>query len=1162
VGKRWGEAKADHETTRNWLTLFGFPVGETGSLTEALAAQADGTLPASYSLTDATVDLGALAVADVAAAQDAAQAIIAGATNAADLTLSTTYTLADSLANLTAADPAVVSGAASYSLTDAALTAADVADVAVADLAAAQTAAVDAVRAEALVAGATNGANIPVNNGAYTLADSLANLTAADAAVVSGAASYSLTDAATNLGSLPAAVFALVQGAANAADYTFGEVGQTFALTTGVDTLTGTAAYDTFTATTSVVIDPATGIQHYTDTLQAIDSVDGGAGVDTLKIVDADGTVTLPTLTSVEVIQAQSLAGLTIDTSAVDGLTNLNVTKVGAAGAVDATAAATTDVDVSMKAVGAAVAVAGGQDVNVSLTNVAAATNAINVGADVAADPVGAVTITATGAAAVKGANVTMGDITVGGGTSINVTQHVGDASALVADGATTTTHTQGDVAITASAATTTVTVKQDAAVTANEGAVAVAGVTEVASVKFTALAANATATVGGLTFTAAKALTAAEVAQAFANLSATAPTPDAATGDTQGSGVVANGVFSGSLVAGWNSGVANGDTVTFTAATAGNVTDLVATGATVTTTQGVEAVEATAATLGVVDGVVSIAADAALKTVTVDGYGYDTVNSISSGIAGPAAALDTLNLSNGGDFTVADTADTLALNLENVAGALAFTAAPLTLNVKSVGDNIAPLTAAATTALNVSGTGVLFAGGSTLTNLNTIKVTETAGLNLGGVIPSALTSVDTTGTTGTVTVSIDGSKATYAGGAGVDNVTVTTAAVDKAIDLGAGDDRLDLSVVTPAIGAGLVLQGGDGTDTLALTAAGAAGLSATSAFEAQINGFEKLDVANAAGESINLDNLDGINYVVTHGGAGLTLDQMLNNATVELTGAHSAAVNVVLKDASGTADVVNLVANAVNLTDIGTVTANGVETINVSALDTNPTGVSTNTLAVAADAATTVNVTGAGNLDLSLDPASTKVNLVDASTATGALTFDTLGDVATTVKGGSGDDVLTAVGDKADVLIGGAGNDTLVTGTGLATLTGGAGNDLFVVGAASANVNSYATITDFQAGDLLQISGIDSFASAKVELGDTAVFQDYANAAINALGANDAGWFQFGGNTYVVADAAATPAVDGTAFANGEDQIVKLTGLVDLSNASFNVTDGTIALV
>ncbi len=36
VGKRWGEAKADHETTRNSLTLFGFPVGETGSLTQGV----------------------------------------------------------------------------------------------------------------------------------------------------------------------------------------------------------------------------------------------------------------------------------------------------------------------------------------------------------------------------------------------------------------------------------------------------------------------------------------------------------------------------------------------------------------------------------------------------------------------------------------------------------------------------------------------------------------------------------------------------------------------------------------------------------------------------------------------------------------------------------------------------------------------------------------------------------------------------------------------------------------------------------------------------------------------------------------------------------------------------------------------------------------------
>lgn len=105
------------------------------------------------------------------------------------------------------------------------------------------------------------------------------------------------------------------------------------------------------------------------------------------------------------------------------------------------------------------------------------------------------------------------------------MTQHAtSDASALVAGG-TKVTHNQGDVTVVASAATTTVTVKQDAAVTGASVA-AVTGVTEVASVKFADLAKDGSVTVGGLTFTAGKALTAAQVAQASANLSATAITP------------------------------------------------------------------------------------------------------------------------------------------------------------------------------------------------------------------------------------------------------------------------------------------------------------------------------------------------------------------------------------------------------------------------------------------------------------------------------------------------------------------------------------------------------------------------------------------------------------------------------------------------------------
>ena len=144
-----------------------------------------------------------------------------------------------------------------------------------------------------------------------------------------------------------------------------------------------------------------------------------------------------------------------------------------------------------------------------------------NVGAAAAADPVGAVTITATGAAAVNNTNVSMGAITVGGGKTVSVTQKAtSNASAIVADG-TTETITQGNVVVAAATTTTDVTVKQDAAVNAQSLA-AVTGVTEVASVKFTKLDAGESVTISGLTFTAAagKNLTAAQVDQAFANMS------------------------------------------------------------------------------------------------------------------------------------------------------------------------------------------------------------------------------------------------------------------------------------------------------------------------------------------------------------------------------------------------------------------------------------------------------------------------------------------------------------------------------------------------------------------------------------------------------------------------------------------------------------------
>lgn len=109
--------------------------------------------------------------------------------------------------------------------------------------------------ANEVIAGATNAAELELN-ATYTLADTLENLTAAEAAVLEGAASYSLTDEAGDLGSLlTEEQIALVQGATNAADFTYGTIGETFTLTTDVDTVIGTSGNDTITGASGTVQD-------------------------------------------------------------------------------------------------------------------------------------------------------------------------------------------------------------------------------------------------------------------------------------------------------------------------------------------------------------------------------------------------------------------------------------------------------------------------------------------------------------------------------------------------------------------------------------------------------------------------------------------------------------------------------------------------------------------------------------------------------------------------------------------------------------------------------------------------------------------------------------------------------------------------------------------
>lgn len=676
----------------------------------------------------------------------------------------------------------------------------------------------------------------------------------------------------------------------------------TFTLTKGLDNIAGTSGNDIIIGSVEAV-----AVNPDLNTLSALDIIDGGSGIDTLKVATNLATaVPLGNLSNVEIVEIQGAAAVTVDTTATTGVTNLNVVKAG--GAINADAGSATDFTVAIKAVGAAVDVDGGNNVTVKLTDVAGAANAVTIGTDtdgggldlgVAAK--GDVVVEMTGKAYTTAtADTTLSAVTVTGGKTVSVTQKAASDVAAAAADKTGATITEGAVTINANADTTTINVKQDATVAVNNAADTTGGQTETTTVTFGILKSGDTLAANGLTITAEADMTAAQVAAAFSNL---ATGLVAANKDTQGSGLSTKATYSGDFQTGANSpagftaAAASGDTVVFTAARANqDATDLSFTltntsGTSVapltTTVQGkAHNATATGGVMGVTAGVVTVAGGAAataVKTITIDGY-----TAAGSAITGTTTALETLNLSNGGDFAVAAAAETLALNLKNVGTAgvaatltsAAVVADPAvldlnntatkTLNVNSDGVNTVSLDlsgATGTTALNVSGTGLLNAAtASNLGGVTTIKVTETAGLNLGATATTAVTSVDTTGTTGTVTVAISGTQSSYAGGAGVDNVTVTNAntAITKAINLGAGDDTLTLTggtVVTSTVD----LHGGDGTDTIVLSAADGIALSASSTFAGKIDGFEKLSLGHAAAAgTVNLTNLDAINYVIS----------------------------------------------------------------------------------------------------------------------------------------------------------------------------------------------------------------------------------------------------------------------------------------------------------
>lgn len=978
------------------------------------------------------------------------------------------------------------------------------------------------------------------------------------------AENYSVTLAAssTSLATLQGAVANVTADAAsvtaaNAANA--GGNGQTFTLTTGLNTVIGTAGNDT--------IDGGT-----LNSFSAFDSIDGGAGTDTLTILT--DAATLPggvTVKNVENINVNtSVAGaFTANASSYTGVQSLSVSASNqGAGALTVDSAS-----------------------GVTVNSSAATTGAINVGATTAAT--GAVNV----AKVITGAgNVTGGAITVKGGTTVNTT------TAATNSDLTGTAVTQGDVTVTGTADTTSVTVKQSATVAAVAAAPAV---TESTAVTFnaTGLTAGQSVTIGGLTYTSTAATSQAQLIAGFASLAAGATT-GAAT---------ATGTYSGALT-GFSSGANAGGVLTFTSTTVGApVADLAETDVSnaidpLVTTQGAAAV---AGVGGVTAGAVSITdvnaasttAAGKITTVSLENFGAATVNS---------GALATLNLAGKGTSVTetagaltTKTATTLALNLNGVTttGAVTLDAATATLNIAAgtAASTVANLAASGAKTVNVSGDKALTVTTHTLDAAATITSTNTAGVTLNAEL---------------------GAGVTFTGGAGADSVKL--GASTKATAMGAGDDKVELSGA--ALGVGGTAVGGDGRDTLIMTAANAitatAGITVAN-FSGKVTGFESLQVgATGAIGEIKVDSLDNTGWnaidTVTFAGAvghATTVSGLASGDTLGFKVGNTAATTATVAGAAAsTADVLKLSISNIAGINVNTINAADIETINFLTDDaaTTATGIQ-HTAALTAAAVKTITV--AGDAGLALTNTATTVTSFDASGVTKGAVSWTAGALAAaatikgsatqantivatdatkavTYTGGTGVDTITINNAQANVIDTGAGNDIIVVGNGNNTIKAGAGNDNITVGSGANSIDTgdgtntitfgtaiaglntvtlgsgvdtlkfdvvttaagyYPSITGIAAGDKIDFTSFvvadEATLGAKFTLGGVASFANYLDAAAASNGATagtEVNWFQFNGNTYLVLD----NSTEAT-YKDGADLVIELVGAVDLTKAT-----------
>lgn len=704
-------------------------------------------------------------------------------------------------------------------------------------------------------------------------------------------------------------------------------VGQTFTFTTGIDNFVGTNGDDTFNA----VVTATSAV------LGGLDSIDGSGGNDTFNVTDtatAAGTAfTLPlglTVKNVENMQVTTNGGVTLNTTAFTGMTNVTTLAAGTAN-TSVTAAGTTNVNTTTTGA-ATTTVSGGKAVNVTAGADAAATVSVTGAA-----------LTAVSVKAVGGATAASGAVTVNntGATSISMTsvslENVSAAAGLTGLALSTLNLTGA----TNATYTTTITNNNPAghAFTINASGAGIdggsataaflAGGAKVDNANATSLTINSAGSKNSLDvsgFTSAKsvAIAGASALTLVGGTAASVTSIDgsAATGAlTLGTiSTTATSVKTGSGNDSMSLGAAKytvetgagNDTVTLTGALAAGSTINLGDGNDRLLVNGGSVAASTTGNVTVIDGGAGTNTVAAALINAANAAQFKNFQNIDISSA-TATALDVqlmtsstitgLTLSGGtGGATVNNVATGVGLS---VTGSNTGTS---TINVKDAGlatsttDSLA-VTFAGTTGTVAAGTVVankvegfnITSGGSTGTNtitltsdtMKTVTVTGSKALTLSfagangtaapnGVSGAGVTTIDASAATGIQTIDTTNVTAATAGltvstGSAADVITLAQKAT---VNAGAGNDTINVAL------AGATVTGGAGNDTFNFQAAVAEAGSLTEA-----TGVIKNVITDfSAGDKITLlaaATVGALGAKIELGGGVTNFDQALAQATI-----------------------------------------------------------------------------------------------------------------------------------------------------------------------------------------------------------------------------------------------------------------------------------------